>query len=163
MNYYEELEKYKERAIEHNVCNEYLRRWNNSLSKKEFIDMALSSQGALFMAQSMNNNWGMSPNFILKHFNSFINGNYEYNKKYKSCMFVGYNKPIILSTNILILSNCNCNVVVPNDWVRYEIYLCGKCNILLSGNGKVLIYTNPKTNTYSVDKDSHINIKHIEV
>ena len=50
-----ELYKFKETAISHGVCDEYLGKWNKATSKKELIDIALSSEGCEFMCSSKNN------------------------------------------------------------------------------------------------------------
>lgn len=160
--YIKELEILKGKAIEHNICSNYLEIWDKSITKKDFIDMALSSQGALFMAQSMNNGWGVTSSFIKRNFEMFINGKYTYDKGYLSRMYVCYNDEVLIDTNITILVECDCIINIPNDWVRYDIYLCGNCNITLKGNGSVLLYMNTNS-LYNIDKHSNINVKHINV
>ena len=155
-----ELHKFKETAISHGVCDEYLGKWNKATSKKELIDIALSSEGCEFMCSSINEGWGIDKAFFKRTFYPYLNGRYKYDKKYTSSIYVDYKGSILADTTLMQVIDCDMCISVPSTMIT-KVFICGDSNVVFKGNGRliVIVYGDKPKIDY---KDFKGNIKFIK-
>lgn len=141
-----DLQKYRENAKLENLCDEYTEKWDSCRSHKQYIDMALSTKGLDYLCDSIAKGWGISPEYIQERFSSFINGRYNSEQKgYNSKLYCLYDGVVKADTTIFGLIDCNVDVHI-GDFHICEIYVTGKCNINVVGNGRAVFvcYGNPE-------------------
>lgn len=130
-----DLRQYRENARANNMCDEYVRLWDNCHSAKDVFDMALGVKAIDFLCDSIAKGWGISPDEISKRFAGFINGRYvSHQKGYDSVMYCQYNGLIEAKETAICIISSDVDVHIPDNHIC-EIYACNGTNIRLSGNG----------------------------
>lgn len=140
-----DLEQYRKNASLHKMCSEYYDKWDSCRSNKQIIDMALGVKAVDFLCDSIAKGWGISPEYIAERFKSFINGRYVSEQKgYTSKMYCKHTGNVTADTTIITLIDSDIVLNVPNTSIC-EVYCTGKCNINVSGSGRVVFicYGNP--------------------
>ena len=140
-----DLKEYRENARRNNLCAEYSQIWDSCKSGKQLADMAFGAKGADYICDTIAKGWGISPDYICSNYSSFINGKYiSQQKGYTSKMYCKYNGDITADTTLIILIDCEANLLLPDVGIS-EVYCTGKCNISVSGNGRsvFICYGNP--------------------
>lgn len=132
------LERLQKDAIEHNVCSEYLKKWQNAKSKKQLVDIALSSQGCIFMCTSIEQGWGIESDYLRKNFEPFINRKYVMEDKYSSCMYVKNKGVVVVDTTLLLIIDSDMTVSVPKNMIT-KLYVCGDSKVKVKGTGRVIV------------------------
>lgn len=134
-----DIKQFRENATKENLCNEYVQKWDACGSRKQYIDLALSSKGVDYLCNSIAKGWGVSPQYICDNFHAFINGSYVSEQNgYDSEMYCRYKGVITVRTTVLIILESNIDVVVP-DLHICNIYVAGKCNINVKGKGQCVL------------------------
>lgn len=134
-----ELQIFKDKAISHGICKDYLSEWNKARDKKTMIDIALSSEGCDFMCSSINEGWGVDKRWFKREFGSFLNGRYKRNDKtYTSSIYIDYKGAILADTTLMQLIDCDMMIDIPQPMIT-KIFVCGKSNIELKGKGRVIV------------------------
>lgn len=146
-----DLNEFRENARKKNLCAEYAQKWDSCRSKKQLMDMALGAKGVDYICDFIAKGIGISPESISKDFKDFINGNYTADLGgYTSKMFCQYKGEIKATTTILTLVDCEACVGVPENHIC-EIYLTGKCNITMYGEGEASLVCYGKPEDIKVD------------
>ena len=70
-----DLEQFKKNAIERGLCQGYTDKWTSEKSNRELFEIACDANGAEFMAASVAEGWGVSPEYFAKKFKAYINAN----------------------------------------------------------------------------------------
>lgn len=70
------LEEFRENSKFHDICDIYSERWDLCGTKEDLFCLACEVQGALYLAKSVSEGWGISPEAICGSFPEFINGKY---------------------------------------------------------------------------------------
>ena len=157
-----DINKFRENAISDNLCAEYTEKWNDNLSRKRLIDMALEVKGADYLCDSISKGWGVSPEYISDKFNPYINGKYIAKLQgYDSMMFCNYKGSITSNTTLLILINCDIKIEFPSNHIS-EIYCTGKCNINVYGRGEVVFICYGNENDIIINNIDNSHIKRIQ-
>ena len=112
------------------ICENYKDSVSDAKSKKDLFDIACCIDGALFLAEKGNNREGLPLEVMEREFKNFINGKYKavYENEdgkllYTSCMYIGYENPIVVNTTVTVLFGCKCIVEVPAD--KHAILVLG--------------------------------------
>ena len=151
-----ELLALKRNACMLGLCGQYKTMWDECRNKKDLIGMALDANGVEFMADSIEFGWGLSKEYLIKEFGDFVNGKYQRNKGgYKSRMYVGYEGDITIDSTITLLVGCKGRVIVPCSMVG-NIYICGGCDIDVTNDGVVYLYTYGSSN--KVHEDENVEV-----
>lgn len=131
---------FKREAIAKGLCKQYRTRWDNAQSKKDLMDIALDANGIEYMAEMLNEGWGLTPGYICKEFADYINGRYEksYNG-YKTAMYVMYDGELTASCTAYLLASCNMKVVIPENCVC-RLFICAGSNITIDCEGDCEVY-----------------------
>lgn len=130
-----DLDKFRENAASQNLCSEYLSKWNDRLSRKQLVDLALDSKGADYVCDAIAKGWGVSPEFISTKLSAYINGKYISQKDgYDSALYCCYKGNIIANTTIIILIDCDVEIDIPENHIC-KIYCSSKCDIVVMGHG----------------------------
>lgn len=134
-----DLKKYRENANAEGVCIEYSKQWDECKSKKQYIDLALSSACVDYLCDSIAKGWGISPEYISEKFSRFINGKYvSLQNGYDSKMYCHYKGDIEADTTIVAVIESDVTIDVP-QYCICEIYATGKCRIRLQGDGRCTV------------------------
>ena len=160
----------KRNAIMMNLCEEYRTLWDNADNVEKLMDIAMSANGAEFIAASSNTEWGLTTEYIQNKFPTFINGKYihRHKKGYTSEMYAGHDGRIYARTTVLVIIGCKAEIYVPKgqytnifidkDSINATSVECdGFCNINMynnknngtittSGKGKISINNMIKEN-----------------
>lgn len=135
-----ELIALKKKALELGLCKEYQDKWNAAVNKNNLVEMALDAKGVDFMADSISNGWGLSPDFLKKKFPDYVNGQCIVNERgYTSSMFVDSKTGIDVNTTLVLLVSCNCDVHIRKE-VMTNLYLCGDCKVSVTCDGYCQVY-----------------------
>lgn len=151
------LEEYRENARNNNLCDEYSTIWDNCKSHKQIMDMALGVKGVDYLCDTIAKGWGISPEVIIDKFGRFINGKYVSQQKgYTSKMFCLYDGKVVTDTTIICLISSNILLYLPPNSMS-EIYVTGKCNIEVQGEGRCafVCYGNENDIVISGDNKSY--------
>lgn len=134
--------KFKQKARELGLCDEYLKKWDEAKSKKGLLKIALDANGADFLCDSVAFKWGLKPKEIESEFASLINGKYvcKYKEGYTSELYVNYKGEINLRTDILVIIGGSVDLTAP-DFMCSKIYLAGKCSFRMPATCKQQIIT----------------------
>lgn len=134
-----DLNEFRENARKKDLCAEYSKLWDRCKSRKQLIDLALSSKGLDYLCCSVTQGWGISSDLIYKDFARFINGMYVSEQKgYTSCLFCQMAGSLVAYTTVLGIIDCDMSIEVPKNHL-VEIYCGGKCKIELSGEGECVV------------------------
>lgn len=141
-----DLDEYKENIRLHGMmCGQYGQALDSFSSNKQLADIAMGVQAFDTLGISIANGWGISPEYICERLKNFINGKYvSHQKGYDSKMYCRYKGEVTSDTSVLMVIDCDIDLNVPN-WSISEVYCTGKCNINVSGSGRVVFvcYGNP--------------------
>lgn len=117
------LDEFKINAKKHGICK-MVRDWDKATNKKQLIDLALSIRGIEYLAKSISEGWGLSPDYIAEEFAAFNDGQYVRDLDgYTTCFYCLYDKPEIeISTTATLIIDYNgvINVCRP----ICELYIC---------------------------------------
>lgn len=134
-----ELERFKENALSHNICDDFASRWDGCQSNKQIFDMGMHVQGVPFICRSIAEKWGMSPEYIADRFRSFINGKYISEQNgYDSEMYCLYDGTITARTTILTVVGCKVTIDIPKNHVC-NIY-AAESVLRIEGDGECHVY-----------------------
>lgn len=116
------------------MCQQYDEKWQESMSKKQLFDMAVSVQGSDTLCQSIAEGWGLQPEFISDKFRAYINDRYLSEQDgYTSKMYCGHDADMVVEATLNVIINSCGNVFVPRNHVC-EIRLVNS-NIKILGDG----------------------------
>ena len=132
------LEEFRANAEREGICESYALLWDKAGSKKQLMDIAMSSQGADFLCDSIAKGWGLSPREIVARFKRYINGVYTYESDsgYSSVLYCRYYGSIEADDTMIILVDCDVTINVP-DWAVCSVYATGRTNVSIVGGGRV--------------------------
>lgn len=131
---------FKREAIAKGLCKQYRNKWDNAQSKKDLVDIALDANGIEYMAEMLNEGWGLTPEHIHKEFADYINGRYEKKHNgYKTAMYVMYNGELTTSCTAYLLASCNIKVVIPKNCVC-RLFICAGSNVMIDCEGDCEVY-----------------------
>lgn len=136
------LDKYKEKCINHKLCSDGQHLWANCSNKKEYMDLALRTESAKWICESISNGWGIEPSYISKKFKRYINGHYVSSQNDTDGeMYCNYVGDITLRSNVLCLINVNAEIDIPNG-IGCHVYICGDSNITFKNgkNSRIICY-----------------------
>lgn len=120
------------------LCNEYTKKINGVLSKRQLVDIVLDSNGASWLPELQKEGLGLPYETIIREFKGYINGRYiaeHKNKKsngYTSSIYCCYaeSDTINVNTTLTTLLGCSVNVKIrENDFVR--LYVDKNCDITI--------------------------------
>lgn len=148
-----ELDKFHEEAIAHGVCSDYLQKWDSAKSKRQIMDVALSSQGIIFLCTSIQQGWGLSSEYIAKTFERYLNHRYVKEGEYTSCIYVSHDGEVVVDTTLTLFVDCNVRVIVPRNYFC-KIYVCGKSNVEVCGYGRVIVVRYGDDVKLNIEKDT---------
>lgn len=156
------LGEYKDRAKLHNVCDDYYKKWNACRSKRDVMDVALSVQGIEYTAKAIADGWGVSSDYIVKHYSRFINGGYvSHNERgYSSRMYCCYSGDAInVDCTALFIIDSNCDVVIPDGHIC-EVFVTGRGRVRVRGNGRCVLVVYGDNFKYVIDNEEKVKVKH---
>lgn len=134
-----ELEQFRENARQRDLCAEYSAKWDACKSNKKLVDLGLDVKGVDYLCASVANKWGMTPEYLAMRFKAFINGRYVSEQKgYDTELYCCYKGNIEARTTILTVIESDTCIVIPQNHIC-EIYLAGKCDIELTGEGQAVL------------------------
>lgn len=140
------LKEYRENARKNDLCSEYSQKWDECKSYKQVIDMALDVKGVDYLCDTISKGWGITYDVILDKFGNFINGKYiSHQDGYTSKMYCDYEGDVETNTTLICLISSNIVLsLLPNSLC--EVYVTGKCNIEVKGDGRCVFvcYGNEK-------------------
>lgn len=143
-----DLKKFRENSIARGLCQGYTDMWDDDKSKRQLFELACDPNSVKFMAKSLSEGWGLSPEYIADKFRHYINGKYicEYkNGKgngYESAMLCMYNeKEFIVNTTLLCVLSSNTTLEISPRHIC-EIHVAGESNlhIEMGENSQCYIY-----------------------
>lgn len=150
------------------LCSNYTDRVNGALGKKQLMDIVLDANGMSYLQEMQQNGFPLPYETILREFNRFINGRYIYesipNEKgytYTTAIYCCYNDDDhidvettaisllgcktklnitkLLATSVYLDSNCEVDIVCPED-TTCSVYKYGNAKVNnVEGEGKVRI------------------------
>ena len=68
-----DLKQFRENSIKRSLCEGYTDKWSEHKTKRELFELACDSNAVSYMAQSISEGWGLSPQYISEKFKPFIN------------------------------------------------------------------------------------------
>lgn len=132
-----DLEQFKENAKQHGICS-MLREWESARSNKQLMDVALSVNGLEYLARSISEGWGLTPDYISTQFSAFSNGRYIYEGDgYTSSFYCQYDKEIHIDTTAALIIGCNTSIYI--DRPMCELYITNS-NVKIYG-GRAVVYS----------------------
>lgn len=157
-----DLVNFREIAKGKGICGLYLSKWEDCISKKQLMDVALSAQGMDFLCKSISDGWGLQSKYIHKEFSRFLNGRYihENENGYTSSLYCKYNGEIESETTAILIIDSNVEVNIPKNHIC-EVYVVGDTKINFNGEGKVIAIRYGKTS--SITNADSVRIKIIEI
>ena len=130
-----DLLAFKRNAIMLGLCGAYKTKWDSATSKEELMEIATDAKGMDMIADSISNEWGLSPLYIIKNFSDYINGKWQRNKDgYTSEMYVSHKSDVDIRSTLTLFVDCECDIVVSKGIVC-EIYLSGKSKVRVMCEG----------------------------
>ena len=133
-----DYKNYKDVALEHGVCSEYIDIWNNCKSKRQIMNMCLSAKGIDYVCDSIAKGWGLSPESFCENFEPFMNGRYVRDESgYTSKVYCRYMGRISADTTLMALIDCEAKIDVPKNNIC-EIYCVGNCLLDVRGEGEAV-------------------------
>lgn len=143
-----DLEQFKNNAIARGLCENYTEMWSDEKSKRQLFELACDANSVEYMAKSLSEGWGLSPEFISDKFKAYINGKYicEYkNDKghgYTSAMLCDFEgESFEVNTTLLcVLSSKTGLHIKPNHLCK--IYVSGESyiDLKLGENSRCYLY-----------------------
>lgn len=143
-----DLKQFKNNSIQKGLCQGYTDMWSDEKSKCQLFELACDTNAVEYMAKSLSQGWGLSPEYIADKFNFFINGRYickyknEKGHGYTSTMLCKYNgEKFLIDTTLLCVLETNTKLVV-SPYHICKIYVAGESNlsIELGENSRCYIY-----------------------
>ena len=150
-----DLKQFRANADREGICENYALLWDKACSKKQLMDIALTSQGADFLCDAIAKQWGISSNEIVSKFGRYINGVYAYEDPsgYTSVLYCKYYGAIEVEDTLVVLVDCDVTITVP-DWAVCTIYATGFTNISIVGGGRVRLVAYGDTANVTVESVS---------
>lgn len=155
-----ELLTLKRLARQLGLCEEYTKKWNGAVSKRELMDVALDAKGADFIADSHAGGWGLSADFLKREFGDYINGKYVSDASgYTSELYAGYEGEVTQIATLTLMIDCKGRFVVP-EGRACEVYLSGDCDIEIENNGHCAVFAYGERNKLRV-AGNNIHVRNI--
>lgn len=88
-----DLTQFRNNAIARGLCSGYTDKWGDEKGKRELFELACDANAVSFMAKSLSEGWGLSPEFISDKFKAYING--KYICKYRNGRGNGYTSAML--------------------------------------------------------------------
>lgn len=134
-----ELEKFKEQAKKHGICD-MLQDWDNARSKKQLIDIALSIRGIEYIAHSIAEGWGLDPLYISKEFAPFNDAKYIREADgYTSALYcLPEDIDVTIKTTTALIIAHDGVITIPKNHIC-ELYIC-KSDVIIQGEGKGVVH-----------------------
>lgn len=122
-----EMALFRERLKKTQACAKYRRLFDAAETKQDYMNIALTPQGADVVLDGIQFKWGLSAKFIEENFADYINGKYVYNNPsgYTSEMYCNYWGDIQARTSMLVLINHSGTVTIPRGT---------HCTLLIAAN-----------------------------
>lgn len=138
----------KRKSLALGLCGAYSKAWNAAVNKAELMDLALTCDGAAYIADGVTFGWGLSKQYIKSEFAEYINGGYTRRKDgYTSSMYVDIDGDITPNTTLVVVIGGKPKIrLSPNEVCI--IFLCGDCNVEIYGglDVNVEVYGDSKFN-----------------
>lgn len=130
-----DLQQFKKNALARGLCENYTSMWSDEKGKRQLFELACDANSVEYMAKSLSEGWGLSPDFISDKFKAYINGKYicEYkNNKghgYTSTMLCNFEEETfeVNTTLLCVLSSKTQLYIKPNHLCK--IYIAGESYI----------------------------------
>jgi len=131
----------KRKAVALGLCGEYKGLWDSAQSQEELLRIALDANGIEFVADSIAFGWGLSKDYILKHFSDYINGEYTCRQNgYNSELFVGKEGDVTVSSTLNLFAYCGkLKINIPKNFVC-KLYVCGGGDVSIDNCGDIELY-----------------------
>lgn len=134
-----DIKQFRENATKENLCSEYVHKWDACGSRKQYIDLALSTKGVDYLCDSIAKGWGISPQYICNSFNAFINGRYiSLQNGYESEMYCQHKGEVKARTTVILVLESEIEIEVPKSYVCH-IYVAGKSTVNVKGEGECIL------------------------
>lgn len=143
-----DLQQFKKNALARGLCENYTSMWSDEKGKRQLFELACDANSVEYMAKSLSEGWGLSPEFISDKFKAYINGKYicEYkNDKghgYTSTMLCNFEEESfdVTTTLLCVLSSKTQLYINPNHLCK--IYISGESyiDLKLGENSRCYLY-----------------------
>ena len=134
-----DIKQFRENATKENLCSEYVQKWDACGSRKQYIDLALSTKGVDYLCDSIAKGWGISPQYICDNFNVFINGNYiSLQNGYDSEMYCRYKGEVLARTTVISVLESEIEIKIPKSYLCH-IYVAGKSKVNVKCEGECIL------------------------
>lgn len=134
------LADFLDNAKRKSICERGAKMWENCKSKKSLIDLALSAFGCEYVANAINEGWGISPEVIAEEFSMFNNGKYTREKEgYTSQLYcLPDTDEITISSTLTLIIGFKKLVIIPEH--RFcELHICDS-EVSIYGKGRAEVY-----------------------
>lgn len=143
-----DLEQFKKNALARGLCENYTSMWSDEKGKRQLFELACDANSVEYMAKSLSEGWGLSPEFISDKFKAYING--KYTCEYKNDKGHGYTSAMLCefientfevdTTLLCVLSSKTDLIIKPNSLCK--IYIAGDSmiNIKIGANSRCYLY-----------------------
>lgn len=165
-----DLKQFKNNAISRGLCSGYTDKWSDEKSKKELFELACDANSVSYMAESISEGWGLSPEFISEKFKAYINGKYicmyknDKGNGYTSLMLCDFREDSfnITTTLACILSSKTTLNIKPFHICRLYVSGNSEITINLGENSICFIYVYGNSVIHSCKEDVLEGRVHIE-
>ena len=157
-----DLLAFKRNAIMLGLCGAYKTKWYSATSKEELMEIATDAKGMDMIADSISNEWGLSPLYIIKNFSDYINGKWQRNKDgYTSEMYVSHKSDVDIRSTLTLFVDCECDIVVSKGIVC-EIYLSGKSKVRVMCEGHCYVIRYGKDCSFTTEGNGVVHEKYVD-
>lgn len=138
-----ELEKFKETAIERGLCDEYKERWDKIATKRQAIDMISTCQGSQYFISAKHLGIAPSNEYILNEYGRYLNGYYtstvQTSMNYSSQWYIEFDGTLIPETLFTYCLDCDMTINIIDERA-YHFTFAGKSNINLRICSGAIVY-----------------------
>ena len=133
-------EEFLSEAIKNGLCDEYRGILGKNNNNHELFKLLCSAKGLDYMCDAIAKGWGVTTDELNERLGDWINGKETvvFDNGYSSKIYSSYKGDIIADTTALGIINCERSTIdVPLNKIC-EIYITGKCNIRVVGEGSCI-------------------------
>lgn len=149
------------------LCSEYKSAWRKCGDDKEMlVKLALKQQSLPYFSTACYKNLGLTKEYILEEFGDYINGKKVFNdvegvSGYTYELYVGYDEPITVRTDVLSLMWHNGDVSIPNTKCPV-VYISNHSDVHLTLDGfnspRIYVFDDSKVTIDECDENSSVLI-----
>lgn len=147
-----DLVHFRHNAAIRNLCGNYSSMWDKASDREQLVRLATDSNGISYMCESMENGWGLSPDFIRKNFTEWCDGREIRHKGYKSAMLCEYTGGYVSKVTELLVIGCNGINITLSSTIS-EVYICQNSRVTfdLSDNCTATVHLYGNSNCNALD------------